>query len=473
MDPIGTAHPTAIEEMFGELAVELQPLHWSHGLPDIFAVDHSSGSLDEEAARELIDRYDANGRRPEDLIFLRQFFAQHRDAFNMPAYFSMQRFVEEAPLLTGPSWVARVKDGRQMTPVEVPSLADLLGQRIGSGAFSRILEHVQFLWYRGDLAAMAQSAEVETLQLEQYVSGLQLPHRYDQVVRLAHRLGLDADALGYAWIAELRQHFKLDLEDDPVNALSRAQVLSEAAGLRLGRLPVNLTGHLSLGRVVETIRQALAAGMDEHAVYAVFTELCAQHPKLIDNISLQAAQVGRRRRVERGLIALRLGSLALQSQGELTRAALLEAQAGDTIGQALRDGRLSGDACRGQRVRHYEEALRLYENSGGGNTLWTNEAFARRVEQELARQLQGDDAAAADHAQESAWYAARPAFSSPELSPVVQVVWPEQRWSGYVNPPAGERATLEFVEGVGYVPLPKPSLAVIASAAAMVPFKAR
>ncbi len=463
----------AIEEMFAELQTEQPPIHWSQGLPELFGVEHPDGSLDVEAAQLIIDHYELNGRRPEDLVFLRRFFEDQRYAFSGSAFVSMKSFVNEAPLLTGPAWVARVKDGRQMAPVEIPSLGDLLGGRIEPQSFASIVEQVRFLWFGGKLSEMASVAEVGPQELAEYEAGLRLPHRHEQVVRLAHRLGLDADGLGYAWVAELRRRFRLSQDDDPQDARSRAQVLSDAAGLRLGRLPVGLTQELCLKRVVESIRQALVAGLEEQAVYAVFTELCAQYPQLLKDIGLQASRLGRRRRTDRTLIALRLGSLALQSSGELTRAALLESQAGDAIERAMLEGQLSGEQFRGARVRHYEEALRLYKASGGGNSLWTNQAFARRLEEKLDGMRREEGAQGWQDARESGWYAARPAFSAPELSPVVQVVWPEQRWSGYVNPPPGERATIEFVEGVGYVPLPRPSLAVIAGAAALVPIKVR
>lgn len=464
---------TAIEEMFAVYEMEPRPSHWSYDLPEIFDVEHAEGSLDLEAAGELIDRYETHGRRPEDLAFLRGFFADHRNAFSLPTYFSLQRYVEEAPLQTGPAWVARVQDGRRFPPILLPSLADLLGGRIELGAFSQILEHVRFLWFRGDLEAMANAAEVEAPLLTEYEEGQRQPRHYEEVVRLSHRLGLDADAVGYAWIAELRHRFKLDGEDNPRDALSRAQVLTDAAGLRLGRLPVGLTSALSPERVVEAIRQALSAGLEEQAVYAVFTELCLRQPQLFDQLSGSTAQLGRRKRVERGLIALRLASLTLQKKGELSRAALLEALAGDAIGRALRDGRLSGESLRMTQARHYEEALRLYEASGGGNTRWGNEAFARRLEQDLQHMRRGDADEGAGASRETAWFAARPAFSSPELSPVIHVISPRPGCSGYVNPPPGEDADLQFVDGVGYVPLPRPSLAVIAGAAAMVSFKAR
>ena len=69
----------------------------------------------------------------------------------------------------------------------------------------------------------------------------------------------------------------------------------------------------------EAIRQALSAGLEEQAVYAVFTELCLRQPQLFDQLSGSTAQLGRRKLVERGLIALRLASLTLQKKGELSR----------------------------------------------------------------------------------------------------------------------------------------------------------
>lgn len=158
--------------------------------------------------------------------------------------------------------------------IELPSLQQLLEADIGSKEFQHVLSVMLQLQFKNRIEKMAEVLDLKPKRLEKYISHKFFPETYNEVVRIAHKLGISAERLGYAWMAALTDNFSdITKGKREITPIMRAQILAAAAGLRLSENPPSFKENQLFCWTIELAKSALRAGFEEPVVLAVSSDL--------------------------------------------------------------------------------------------------------------------------------------------------------------------------------------------------------
>jgi|GEM_PF-5513802 len=255
--------------------------------------------------------------------------------------------------------------------IELPTFRAFVDGGVSPKAFGRIVREILKTRYDGDIGEMSAQTEIRRDELTGMAFMGTLPTSYREVVAVAGRLGVDADAMGYAWMAGVMT----DLDDVTETKLKRIMVLSEASAIRLGKKVQDFSSDPHARDLAALVDRAVAAGFDEGAVHSIVLDYCSTSPELKWELVHAADFVGFYGNSWIALGFMRALAAEFGSEGRLDLAAQTLALAGDMLGRAHVAER---DQMRRLKARRavYDEAIDIHSQPGVAEAMSVRPAFA-------------------------------------------------------------------------------------------------